>query len=84
MGVTNNQPANKKIYAGRYEYTDSNGKTWLLQNQGYYFQWQTNMWSAYGEILNSDYARWNAADLELSDTMKGLIQKIERKISKGA
>jgi len=69
----------KKIYAGKYEYTDSNGKTWLVQNQGYYFQWKANMWTAYGEIANYQYARWNAADLEIADTKKGLIEKIERK-----
>tara|TARA_R100000322_G_scaffold143447_2_gene99376 strand:- start:190 stop:444 length:255 start_codon:yes stop_codon:yes gene_type:complete len=84
MGVTNNQPAKKKIGKGQYHYTDSNGKTWLLQNRGYYFQWQTNMWSAYGQVPNAMRLQWNAADLEISDTMKGLIQKIERKISKEA
>lgn len=70
----------KKIQAGIYEYTDSNGKVWLLQNQGYYFQYQANMWSAYGEIKESKFGRWNAADLELSDSKKRLIQKIESKI----
>lgn len=68
----------KKIQAGIYEYTDSNGKVWLLQNQGYYFQYQANMWSAYGEIKET-LGRWNAADLVLSDSKKRLIEKIERK-----
>ena len=69
-----------------YEYTDSTGKKWLLENQGYYFQWQSNMWSAYGEMKIvktvrgvTSTSRWNAADLEISTTMKELIEKIERR-----
>lgn len=78
-----NKPTSKqKISAGKYEYSDSNGKKWLLQNQGYYFAWQDNMWSAYGEVPLTKWGnigRWNAADLEISNTMTELIKKIERR-----
>ena len=75
----------KKIQAGIYEYEDSTGKNWLLQNRGYYFGYQTNMWSAYGEVKivhEGKFSGWNAADLELSTTKKDLIKRIERRYLK--
>lgn len=63
-------------------YTDSQGKKHLLQNRGWYSDGMSGgytMWVSYGECKGID--GWNGADLEISDSRKRLIQKIERRYS---
>ena len=69
-------------------YTDSQGKRHLLQNRGWYSDGLSGgyiMWVSYGEsprAIHSKWSKqngWNGADLEISDSRKRLIQKIERR-----
>ena len=63
-------------------YTDSQGKRHLLQNRGWYSDGLSGgyiMWVSYGESPTK--YDWNGADLEISDSRKRLIQKIERRYS---
>jgi hypothetical protein len=60
----------KKI-GDTWAYLDSNGTLHKLVNQGYYFEWKTNMWVS--SFWNNE--NWGAG--EISDTKKRLIQRIE-------
>tara|TARA_R100000329_G_scaffold70736_1_gene61715 strand:- start:4548 stop:4799 length:252 start_codon:yes stop_codon:yes gene_type:complete len=62
-------------------YTDSRGNKHLLQNRGWYSGGMSGgytMWVSYGESTGFN-GMWNGADLEISDSRKRLIQKIERR-----
>lgn len=65
-------------------YTDSQGKRHQLQNRGYYSDGMSGgyiMWSSCGETF-MEYrgtVGWNAADMEIADSRKRLIETIERR-----
>ena len=64
-------------------YTDSQGKRHRLENKGWYSDGMSGgytMWVSYGELTKGWVGfGWNGADLEISDSRKRLIQKIERR-----